>query len=39
LFGWEEIIQRMRGHSSEDKNVNPLHCVACNKTFANENVF
>jgi Zinc-finger double-stranded RNA-binding len=36
LFGWEETIQRMRsGGGSND----PLHCVACAKTYTNENVF
>ena len=39
LFCWEEIIQRMRGTNSGEKGQNPLHCIACNKTYANENVF
>jgi splicing factor 3A subunit 3 len=39
LFGWEDTIQRIRGISLVDKDSNPLHCIACNKTFANENVF
>lgn len=30
----------MRGTlSSEEKSQNPLHCVACNKTYANDNIF
>ena len=29
----------MRGNTNEEKDINPLHCVACNKTFANDNVF
>jgi splicing factor 3A subunit 3 len=45
LFGWEEVILRLRGQSDNagpltaDGTTNPLHCKACNKTFANENVF
>ena len=39
LFGWEETIQRMRGQSYDEKQQNPLHCIACNKTYSNENVF
>lgn len=39
LFGWEETIIRMRGLTLDEKQANPLHCVACNKTYANENVF
>ena len=39
LFGWEETINRIRGVVDGDKSANPLHCIACNKTYSNENVF
>jgi splicing factor 3A subunit 3 len=45
LFGWEEVILRLKGQSDNsgpvtaDGNTNPLYCKACNKTFANDNVF
>lgn len=44
LYGWEEIIQRMNGVGAKNEvngqiQSNPLHCIACNKTYANENVF
>jgi len=29
----------MRGVSVAEKQQNPLHCIACNKTYANDNVF
>jgi hypothetical protein len=29
----------MRGTTLQEKQSNPLHCIACNKTYANENVF
>lgn len=38
LYGWEETIQRMQGAGNQSTQ-STLHCVACNKTYANENVF
>ena len=29
----------MNGQTQEEKQLNPLFCVACNKTYASENVF
>lgn len=39
LFGWEETILKIRGAPHLDSDTNPLHCIACNKTYSNENVF
>ncbi len=39
LYGWEETIIKIRGGSVQENQVNPLHCIACNKSYANENVF
>ena len=45
LFGWEDIIVRISGGNglndgtNLDGTINPLHCKACNRTYANENVF
>lgn len=39
LFGWEETILKIRGAPHQDNDTNSLHCIACNKTYSNENVF
>jgi phage FluMu protein Com len=39
LFGWEETISKISGTIQESNQANPLHCIACNKTYSNDNVF